>query len=141
MLAAIDALATPSSADDLRRTGLLYLDIDGFKSVNDTLGHSAGDALLCELGEKLRAATRQQDMLARVAGDEFVLLTTDCGDDGQLRQLAGRMIARVREVRDKRYAGRFQVGVSIGIATYPDRTNTVEQLLDVADAAMYEAKG
>jgi diguanylate cyclase (GGDEF)-like protein len=138
LLAAIDALATPS--DDLRRTGLLYLDIDGFKSVNDALGHSAGDALLCELGETLRAATRQQDMLARVGGDEFVLLATDCGDDEQLRQLAGRMIARVREVGDKRYAGRFQVGVSIGIATYPDRTNTVEQLLDVADAAMYAAK-
>ncbi|MFL9913658.1 diguanylate cyclase domain-containing protein [Paraburkholderia sp. RL17-337-BIB-A] len=139
LLAAIDALATPS-ADDLGRTGLLYLDIDGFKSVNDALGHSAGDVLLRELGEALRAATRQQDMLARVGGDEFVLLTTDCGDDEQLRQLAGRMIARVREVGDKRYAGRFQIGVSIGIATYPDRTDTVEQLLDVADAAMYEAK-
>ncbi|MEM5453577.1 GGDEF domain-containing protein [Paraburkholderia phytofirmans] len=91
----------------------------GFKSVNDALGHSAGDVLLCELGEALRAATRQQDMLAGVGGDEFVLLTTDCGDDEQLRQLAARMIARVREVGDKRYAGRFQIGVSIGIATYP----------------------
>jgi diguanylate cyclase (GGDEF)-like protein len=139
LLAAIDALATPS-ADDLRRTGLLYLDIDGFKSVNDALGHSAGDAVLCELGEALRVATRKQDMLARVGGDEFVLLATDCGDDEQLRQLAGRVIARVREVGDKRYAGRFQIGVSIGIATYPDRTDTVEQLLEVADAAMYASK-
>jgi diguanylate cyclase len=50
------------------------------------------------------------------------------------------MIADVREVGDKKYAGRFQIGVSIGIATYPDRTDTVEQLLDVADVAMYEAK-
>lgn len=139
LLAAIDALAD-SAVDEVRRTGLLYLDIDGFKSVNDTLGHSAGDLLLCELGETLRAATRQQDMLARVGGDEFVLLATDCGDDEQLRQLAGRMIARVREVGDRRYAGRFQIGVSIGIATHPDRTDSVEQLLDVADAAMYEAK-
>ncbi|MFL9860382.1 GGDEF domain-containing protein [Paraburkholderia madseniana] len=128
------------AGDSLRRTGLLYLDIDGFERVNDALGHSAGDALLCELGESLSAATRQQDILARVGGDELVLLATDCGDDEQLRQLAGRMIARVREVGDKRYAGRFQIGVSIGIATYPDRTDTVEQLLDVADAAMYEAK-
>ncbi|MFL9906866.1 diguanylate cyclase domain-containing protein [Paraburkholderia sp. RL17-337-BIB-A] len=139
LLAAVDALATPS-VDESRRTGLLYLDIDGFKSVNDALGHSAGDALLRELGEALRAATRQQDMLARVGGDEFVLLATDCGDDEQLRQLAGRMIARVREVGDQKYAGRFQIGVSIGIATYPDRTDSVEQLLDIADAAMYEAK-
>jgi diguanylate cyclase (GGDEF)-like protein len=76
LLAAVDALAVPS-ADYLRRTGLLYLDIDGFKSVNDTLGHSAGAALLCELSEALRAATQQQDMLARVGGDEFVLLATD----------------------------------------------------------------
>jgi diguanylate cyclase (GGDEF)-like protein len=87
-LPVIDALATPS-ATDLRRTGLLYLDIDGFKSVNDALGHSAGDPLLWELGETPRAAKPQQDMLARVGGDEFVLLATDCGDDDQLRQLAG----------------------------------------------------
>jgi diguanylate cyclase (GGDEF)-like protein len=138
LLAAIDAL--PNPLDDLRRTALLFLDIDGFKSINDALGHSAGDALLCELGEALRATTRQQDMLARVGGDEFVLLATDCGDDEQLRQLAGRMIARVRELGEKKFAARFQIGVSIGIATYPDRTDTVEQLLDVADAAMYEAK-
>jgi diguanylate cyclase (GGDEF)-like protein len=139
LLAAIDAVATPS-VDKSRRTALLYLDIDGFKHVNDALGHSAGDALLRELGEALRAATRQQDLLARVGGDEFVLLATDCGDDERLRQLAARMIARVREVGDRKYAGRFQIGVSIGIATYPDRTETVEQLLDVADAAMYDAK-
>ena len=138
LLAAIDAL--PDPPDVLQRTGLLFLDIDGFKTINDALGHSAGDALLCELGATLRAATRQQDMLARVGGDEFVLLATDCGDDEQLRQLAARMVARVREVGDRKYAGRFQIGVSIGIATYPDRTGTVEQLLDVADAAMYEAK-
>ncbi|RDK03489.1 diguanylate cyclase domain-containing protein [Paraburkholderia lacunae] len=139
LLAAIDALA-PSSPDDFQRTGLLYLDIDGFKSVNDALGHSAGDALLRRLAEALRAATPEQDMLARVGGDEFVLLAADCDDDEQLRELAGRLIARVREVGDKEYGGRFQIGVSIGIATCPDRADSVAQLLDVADTAMYAAK-
>ena len=86
----------------------------GFKSVNDALGHSAGDVLLCELGEALRAATRPQDMLAGVGGDEFVLLTTDCGDDEQLRQLAARMIARVREVgtRDMRGDSRLALALA-----------------------------
>lgn len=139
LLAAIDGLPA-LSVDDARRTGLLYLDLDGFKSVNDALGHSAGDALLRRLGDALRAATRQQDMLARVGGDEFVLLAADCGDDEQLRELAGQLIARVSEVSNKEFGGRFQIGVSIGIATYPDRADTVDQLLDIADAAMYAAK-
>ncbi len=79
-------------------------------------------------------------MLARVGGDEFVLLAVDCDDDERLRELASRLIARVSEVGAKEYAGRFQIGVSIGIATCPDRADTVEQLLDIADAAMYAAK-
>lgn len=139
LLSTIDTLAAQPDTRS-RRVALLYLDIDGFKAVNDALGHSAGDALLRQLGESLRAATREGDMLARVGGDEFVLLATDYGDDGRLRELAGRLIARVRLVGEHEHGGRFPVGVSIGIATFPDRVRTVEELLDVADAAMYAAK-
>ncbi|MCI0150325.1 diguanylate cyclase [Paraburkholderia sediminicola] len=139
LLSAIDALAA-RTGPGFRRIGLLYLDIDGFKGVNDALGHSAGDTLLRRLAESLRAATRQNDMLARVGGDEFVLLASDCGDDGQLRELAGRLISCVSVVGEQQYGGRFLIGVSIGIATYPDRVETVEALLDVADAAMYASK-
>lgn len=138
LLSAIDQLST--QAGESRRVALLYLDIDGFKNVNDALGHSAGDVLLRRLAESLRTATRQNDMLARVGGDEFVLLAADCGDDSQLRDLAERLLASVRAVGEHEYGGRFSIGVSIGIATFPDRVKSVGALLDVADAAMYVAK-
>ncbi|WP_232231934.1 diguanylate cyclase domain-containing protein [Burkholderia sp. WSM2230] len=138
LLSAIDELA--GKADESRRVALLYLDIDGFKNVNDAMGHSAGDVLLRRLAESLRAATRQNDMLARVGGDEFVLLAADCGDDSQLRDLAERLLASVRAVGEREYGERFPIGVSIGIATFPDRVQSVGGLLDVADAAMYVAK-
>jgi diguanylate cyclase len=137
LLAALGAL---SGQPDPGRVALLYMDIDGFKSVNDTLGHGAGDALLRRLAGALRAATRQTDVLARVGGDEFVLLAPGCGDDAQLCELAGRMIARARQVGEHEYGGRFPVGVSVGIATFPDRAGSIEALIDIADAAMYVAK-
>ena len=140
ILTAIDALNTRRASEVHQRSALLFADIDGFKRVNDELGHSAGDALLRRIAESLGEATRQSDVLARVGGDEFVLLATDCGDDGQLRELAESLIARVRLVGEREYGGRFPIGVSIGIATFPDRVRTVEELLDVADAAMYVAK-
>ena len=141
LLAALDEMSqSRAEAPDAERLALLYLDIDGFKGVNDALGHSAGDSLLRRLGETLRTATRAQDMLARVGGDEFVLIVPGYADDAQLRELAGRLIERVQEIGLRDYGGRFPLGVSVGIATWPDRVDAVEQLLDVADAAMYTAK-
>jgi diguanylate cyclase (GGDEF)-like protein len=141
LLAALDELAqSRTTAPDAERLALLYLDIDGFKGVNDALGHSAGDSLLRRLGETLRTATRTQDMLARVGGDEFVLIVPGYADDAQLREQAGRLIERVQQIGLRDYGGRFPLGVSVGIATWPDRVDAVEQLLDVADAAMYTAK-
>ncbi|HKR39086.1 MAG TPA: GGDEF domain-containing protein [Paraburkholderia sp.] len=140
LLTVIDALDARAASESQRRVALLFADIDGIKRVNDELGHSAGDALLRRIAESLGEVTRQSDLLARVGGDEFVLLATDCGDDTHLRELAERLIARVRLVGEREYGGRFPIGVSIGIATFPDRVHTVEELLDVADAAMYAAK-
>jgi diguanylate cyclase (GGDEF)-like protein len=137
--ATIDALAA-DTREGARRIALLYLDIDGFKSVNDALGHSAGDALLRRLAQTLRSAIRSSDVLARVGGDEFVLLAADCGDDASLAELAERLIANVQAVGKHAFAGRFPIGVSIGIATFPGSAEQVDQLLDVADAAMYAAK-
>jgi diguanylate cyclase (GGDEF)-like protein len=88
----------------------------------------------------LRAATRHEEMLARVGGDEFVLLLPGYSDDAQLRELAGRLIERVREIGERDYGGRFALGVSVGIASWPDRVDAIDQLLDAADAAMYVAK-
>ncbi|MFC0398901.1 GGDEF domain-containing protein [Paraburkholderia rhizosphaerae] len=140
LLELLDEQGERSAAPGAERLALLYLDIDGFKGVNDALGHSAGDSLLRRIAEALRTVTRQQDLLARVGGDEFVLLVPGYSDEAQLRELAGRLIERVQQIGQRDYGGRFPLGVSVGIATWPDRVDAVEQLLDVADAAMYTAK-
>nr|WP_249180767.1 diguanylate cyclase [Burkholderia vietnamiensis] len=139
LLAALDELAARGGSQ-FARVGLLYLDIDGFKAVNDTLGHGAGDRLLRQLADAFSMTTRQNDMLARVGGDEFVLLARGCDGDQQLRDLAGCLISSVRTIGEREYGGRFSIGVSIGIATYPDRVTMVDGMLDSADAAMYAAK-
>lgn len=139
LLAAIDALAAQPGIES-RKVALLYLDVDGFKSVNDVLGHSTGDVFLRRLAKWLSAVVRRQDVLARIGGDEFVALLTDYGADDDLRRLARRLIEQVHAVAQAEFAGRFSIGLSIGIATYPDRVTNVRQLLDVADTAMYVAK-
>ncbi|MGN6316344.1 diguanylate cyclase domain-containing protein [Trinickia sp.] len=139
LLATLDALASRPDIDRCK-VALLYLDVDGFKAVNDVLGHSAGDAFLRRLAKWLSAVVRREDVLARVGGDEFVAVLTDYGDDEDLRQLARRLIAQAQAVAQAEYAGRFAIGLSVGIATYPDRVKNVRQLIDVADAAMYAAK-
>lgn len=139
LLAEIDAAASRLDVGACK-VALLFLDIDGFKSVNDVLGHSAGDAFLRRLAKWLSAVVRREDLLGRVGGDEFVVLLSDYGDDEDLRQLARRLIAQVHALSEAEFGGRFQIGLSIGIATYPDRVKNVRQLIDAADAAMYAAK-
>lgn len=140
VLAQIDALASRPDSSTLR-VALLFMDIDGFKRVNDVLGHSAGDAFLRRLAQWLSAVVRRDDMLARVGGDEFVALVTHYAGDEDLRQLARRLIGQVQAVAHAEYAGRFDIGLSVGIATFPDRVRHLRQLIDAADAAMYAAKG
>lgn len=130
--------ATPGSAS--RQVALFYLDIDGFKSINDRFGHSAGDALLQDIAAGLRAVTRGQDTLARVGGDEFVLLAPDFATTTQLEQIAQRLIDRVEAVARNRHGAQCSVSASIGIATFPDPVTEMGMLADSADAAMYRAK-
>ena len=138
LLSAIDSLAQGTETG--AKIALFYLDVDGFKNVNDVLGHSAGDAFLRRLAKWLSAVVRREDMLARVGGDEFVVLLRGYGDDEALRRLAHRLIEQVHAVSQAEYSGRFSIGLSIGIATYPDRVKDIRQLIEVADAAMYVAK-
>ena len=139
LLAAVDALAARPDIGTYK-VALLYLDVDGFKHVNDALGHSAGDAFLLRIASWLSEVVRREDMLARVGGDEFVVLLSHYGDDDDLRQLARRLVAQVQAAAEAEYAGRFDIGLSVGIATYPDRVRNVRQLIDAADGAMYAAK-
>lgn len=123
---------------DLRPLSLLYCDLDGFKSVNDTYGHDAGDAVLQAAAERLRAVTRTGDTVARMGGDEFAILLEDGGD-------TGTAVARILEAfTQPAHAGRDSVplGVSIGVAHLSSAASSVtpEVFLQRADAAMYAAK-
>lgn len=120
------------------RIALLHIDLDRFKQINDTLGHAAGDAMLIHAAEVLSANVRDHDFVARIGGDEFVVVSWNC-DDKELAQLAERIIAEMRQpVYYQGHQCRF--GVSVGIAT-DDGPNLVgKDLLVNADIALYRAK-
>ncbi len=117
---------------------LAMIDLDGFKDINDTLGHDAGDAVLQEIARRLSACVRSVDTVARVGGDEFVLLLDDLDTAGSLDicQRAAAEIARPVSVRDSE----VRVGASIGIAMFPRHGEDVEMLTRHADQAMYAVK-
>ncbi len=117
----------------------LFLDIDGFKPVNDTFGHRMGDQLLSAIADRLRAAVRKGDTVARFGGDEFAVLLTGLQEPEIAAVLAGKLvdaISRPFMVRGQKLA----VSASIGISIYPFDGEDAEILLDKADHAMYDAK-
>ena len=118
--------------------GLLLIDLDGFKAVNDTHGHAAGDALLRTIGARLHASLRGSDTAARLGGDEFGVLLPQAGEAGAVR-VAVTILAALAEPVELG-ALRVQVGASIGIALYPEHGEDAETLLHGADTAMYAAK-
>ena len=121
-----------------RSHALCYLDLDRFKAVNDQSGHGAGDALLKQVATIIRKTCRQHDFAARIGGDEFVVLLTDCSTEAAQR--VGTKIVEAIARMVFRWEGTvFQVGASVGVAAIaPDSTHDV---LAEADAACYLAKG
>jgi diguanylate cyclase (GGDEF)-like protein/PAS domain S-box-containing protein len=118
---------------------VLFLDLDRFKVVNDSLGHAAGDWLLVEVGKRLRSASRPDDTVARLGGDEFIVLCEDAGDDQDAAGVADRLASALAQ--PFRYDGRpLSITASIGIATSADPSIDAAALVDDADAAMYRAK-
>lgn len=118
---------------------VLYIDLDGFKEVNDSLGHHSGDTLLQVVASRLRSCVRSGDLLARVGGDEFAVLLDGSADDAVASATATRIGARISDPVD--LMGRLvMVGVSIGIASSSPDTPTVSDLVRCADIAMYSAK-
>lgn len=118
---------------------VLCLDLDGFKAVNDRFGHLAGDELLVQIAQRLRAHVRETDVLARLGGDEFSLIVADLTGHDQAAQVAAR-ISTLFERPFLLEGHSLTVGCSIGVTSYPDDDSGLEQLMAHADAAMYAAK-
>ncbi len=129
-------LERPVGRED--RLALMILDLDGFKQLNDTFGHRAGDMLLKQLAPALRSAVRSTDLVARLGGDEFAVLLP--GADGPAAERIGQEIMTIFG-RPFSVAGRrVQIGTSIGVALAPDHGKTRDDLVHAADVAMYHAK-
>jgi len=126
---------------DSRRFALLYLDLDRFKPVNDTLGHTVGDELLQGVAARLRQQVRESDTVARVGGDEFTVIMADLPRREAAETVAAKIIAALAapfELGSSKQ--RVEIGTSVGIAVYPADGRDAEALVKAADAAMYNAK-
>jgi diguanylate cyclase (GGDEF)-like protein/PAS domain S-box-containing protein len=138
---ALDRLISAIEAARRRatRVSVLFIDVDRFKKINDTLGHAAGDRFLRQVAQRLKASVRQMDTVARLGGDEFVVLLNDV----RLRSDAEAVAAKIAEMNAEPFMLDGQeafVTLSIGIASFPEDGDDAQELLRHADAAMYVAK-
>jgi len=118
---------------------VMYMDLDKFKSINDTYGHHVGDKVLQIVGERIQACIRAEDTISRIGGDEFLCLLLEVKDDGDVAKLAELMFEKTSATCEFNEI-KLIVKPSIGIAIYPRDGTTAEVLLKNADAAMYKAK-
>lgn len=123
-----------------RAFSIMFIDVDNFKSINDSFGHDFGDQLLMTIANRVKACTREGDIVARFGGDEFVLLMDDLSDRDRLRSVAEKIISSFNESIDI-FGNELRVTPSIGISVYPDHGSDASKLLRAADLAMYKAKG
>jgi diguanylate cyclase (GGDEF)-like protein len=122
-----------------RKLGVLFIDLDGFKLINDMQGHEAGDHVLAELAVRLQRSMREGDTLGRLGGDEFVVLIENCRDELQLTEVARKVLDTVAQpffVRGTTH----RVTASVGIAAFPIDGRNPQELINHADSAMYRAK-
>ncbi|MDR3323899.1 MAG: GGDEF domain-containing protein [Zoogloeaceae bacterium] len=118
---------------------LMFADLDKFKPINDSLGHAAGDAVLCAVAKRLQDCVRESDIVGRIGGDEFVIILSKITHHTQVDTAAARIIAEISKPIDINGAT-CQVGISIGIAIFPDHAADENSLLKAADHAMYGVK-
>jgi diguanylate cyclase (GGDEF)-like protein len=118
---------------------VLFLDLDGFKAVNDTHGHEMGDWLLSQVGQRLRRCIRGDDLLARFGGDEFCIILNHAANRVKVKMVAARILKSISEPYI-RHDVALTIGVSIGIGVYSLEIEDSESLLKEADAAMYAVK-
>jgi diguanylate cyclase (GGDEF)-like protein len=122
-----------------RRSALMCLDLDNFKSINDSLGHSVGDGVLKLVAQRLHSVMRRADLVARLGGDEFAVLLDDVRSEEEVQQLAGRLLG-VLNAPGEVNGRTVSVGASMGIAMIPEHGTTIDEVLGNADLALYAAK-
>ncbi|MGI5309008.1 diguanylate cyclase domain-containing protein [Rheinheimera sp. WS51] len=128
-----------SASREQCKLAVMFLDLDGFKQVNDTQGHKVGDALLKEVALRLMQLVRQSDTIARVGGDEFVFVLNNPQDNKDITDVANRIITAINQPFTIQQ-GTFYIGVSIGVSLFPEHGATAGELISNADKAMYIAK-
>jgi len=122
-----------------RYSGVFYIDLDGFKEINDTFGHSAGDEVLKETAKRLRRCLRDSDMVCRLGGDEFALVVTDLIDRNDIRHVQEKIITQLRQPYHLKVKT-LNIDGSIGYATFPDDGVNTDDLIHKADFRMYKMK-
>jgi diguanylate cyclase (GGDEF)-like protein len=135
-------IAVSRARMDGTRIGVLYIDNDHFKDINDRFGHAAGDSLLVNVSKRLSGAVRESDLVARLGGDEFVILLAPVNNEDDLRHVSNKILSAMsRKLRlAEREGVDIELGVSIGMAVFPDQAKDAVTLLRAADRAMYRAK-
>lgn len=131
--------ALHQALDSHIKIALLFIDLDGFKVINDTAGHEAGDELLCNAARRIKQAIRPNDHVVRMGGDEFVVIVEQLPDKAEAAYIAERIL-HAFEAKFQLSTGTFKVGTSIGISIFPYDGTDGNTLLTHADAAMYSAK-
>lgn len=122
------------------KVAVLFLDLDNFKTINDSFGHATGDALLVQVAQRLRGCIRETDTISRQGGDEFLILLTNVDDAEDVTCVTEKILEQLEptfEIEDKE----ISTSLSIGVALYPDDSREIDTLLQLADTAMYHAKG
>lgn len=119
---------------------LLFLDLDGFKPVNDAYGHEAGDVVLKVVAKRLQACVRSMDTVARMGGDEFAIIITAIQNSSDAEAIAQKIIRNIAEYIQVNATTTCIIGISIGIAIYPDNGTEIDMLMNAADSAMYDSK-
>jgi diguanylate cyclase (GGDEF)-like protein len=133
------ALAVAHARRNKCNMAVMYLDLDGFKEINDTLGHDAGDTLLSMVAARLVATVRQEDTVARLGGDEFVIALWDLNHGDGVVKLVSKVIQAVSQPYSIQHRS-VNITTSVGVGIYPTHGEEVETLMKSADLALYEAK-
>ncbi len=120
--------------------GMLYLDLDGFKEINDRLGHAAGDEVLVETARRIKSCLRESDIPARLGGDEFAVILPQMKNPREAEEVAGKILEKWNPQFDTSAGKAVNMNISAGLAAFPEHGDTLDRLVNTADKAMYQAK-